>query len=96
MGDNPILKAIFKRDLTKREQIILFLTVAVVLGALVYQFAYARIMMSVNTLKAEVATAERDIHALAVQITYIKSHESEIRAANKRGIAGWDWLTGRA
>jgi Tfp pilus assembly protein PilO len=85
-----MLKAVFKRDLTKREQIIMFLTVIAILGALVYQFAYVRLTKSVSALTAEVVAAEREIHTLAVQISYIKSHESEIKTANKRGIAGWD------
>ena len=86
---NRIIAAIFRRDLTKRERAILFITMIVLLGTLVYRYPYQYVEKSVDALDANIAATEQEIQALSRQYADIKSHEAEIRAALK-GIERWD------
>jgi Tfp pilus assembly protein PilO len=95
MSINGIIRAIFKRDLTKREGIIVFLTVLAIVGALVYRFPYLSLKKSVNALAANVVATERNIRALSVQIADIKAHEEELKAGLKTGVAGWELVDQR-
>jgi Tfp pilus assembly protein PilO len=86
---SQIIAAIFRRDLTKRERVIVFITVIVLLGALVYRYPYQYLEKSVNALEVNIAVTEQEIQALSREYADIKSHEAEIREALK-GIEKWD------
>jgi Tfp pilus assembly protein PilO len=95
MSVNHIIRAIFKRDLAKREQIIAFLALLSIAGALVYQFPYLSLAKSVDALAANVAETEQKIGSFTVQIADIKAHEAEIKAGLKTGVAGWELVDQR-
>jgi Tfp pilus assembly protein PilO len=95
MSSNRIIRAIFKRDLTTREQIIMFLTLLSITGALVYRFPYLSLTKSVNALAANVAATEQKVSSLSVQIADIKAHEAELKAGLKNGIVGWELVDQR-
>jgi Tfp pilus assembly protein PilO len=79
-----------RRKLSKREQVIVFVTTLVVVGALLYQFPYLLLVKATNTLKTTVETTDKDVVALSVQIADLKAREADIRAGAKSGIAGWN------
>jgi Tfp pilus assembly protein PilO len=95
MSDNRIIRAIFRRDLTKRERAIVYLTALTLAGALLYQVPYSFLTRSVDALRAKTAAAEQDVLSLSLQIADIKAHEAELRAGVRSGIAGWDLVDQR-
>ncbi len=54
--------------LSKRERLVLSLTMMVAVSALIYRFPYAMQMRSVNSLKAGVVTTEKEILYLTAQV----------------------------
>jgi Tfp pilus assembly protein PilO len=86
---NRIITTIFRRDLTKRERAIVFLTVVALVGALIYRYPYVRLEQSADALRANITATEQDVQSLSLQFADIKAHEAEIRAA-LRAIERWD------
>jgi Tfp pilus assembly protein PilO len=95
MSDNSILRAIFRRDLTKRERLIVALTLLTLAGAVLYQVPYGFLTRSVDAVKAETAAAQQEVLSLSLQIADIKAHEAELKAGLRGGIAGWDLVDQR-
>ena len=86
---NRIITTLFRRDLTKRERAILFLTVVALAGALVYRYPYSHLEQTTLALRANIAATEQDVQSLSLQYADIKAHEAEIRAALK-AVERWD------
>jgi len=95
MSYSRVIKAIFRRDLAKRERVIVFLTVLTLAGALLYQVPYGLLTRSVDALKAKTAVAEQEVITFSLQIADIKAHEAELKAGIRSGIAGWDLVDQR-
>jgi Tfp pilus assembly protein PilO len=81
-----------RRKLTKRERVILFITVLVLAGALLYQLPYLFFVQYVNNQKTKVDAMDKEVLAIAVQIADMKAREAEIKAGMKNGIVGWDLI----
>lgn len=79
-----------RRKLAKRERIIIFVTVLVLVGAMLYQFPYLTLVKYADTLKTTIGTTDKEILGLAVQIADMKAREADIKAGLQSGIAGWD------
>lgn len=79
-----------RRKITKRERVIILVTMLVLAGALLYQLPYLALVKYADTLKTTISTTDKEILALAVQIADMKAREADIKAGMKSGIAGWD------
>jgi len=95
MSEGGAMTALFRRQLSGRERMIVFITLLTVAGALVYQFPYLMLSRSVRTISAKVVAAEKDIAALSARITDIRAHEAEIRAGIQSGINSRDLVDRR-
>ncbi len=95
MDGSRMLRAVFKKDLTKREQIIVYLTLIVAVIGLIYQVPYMLMVRSVNRVQAKVLAMEQEVQTISLQIAEIKAHEAEIKAGLKTNIAGWDLVDRR-
>lgn len=78
------------KKFTKRERIVLLVTLFVLAGALLYQFPYLFLIQYVNAQKIKVEAMDKEILAAAVQIADMKAREAELKEGMKNGIAGWD------
>jgi len=79
-----------RRKLTQREKIILFITALALASAVLYQFPYMIMAKSTNVLKASIDTTDKEILALAVQISDMNARRDDIKASAEKGITGWD------
>ena len=95
MSENRILLKIFKRDLTNRERIITLITLLALAGALIYQFPFRYVTKSVAGLSARTRAVEQDLRSLSLQYADLKTHEADLKAGLKGGIAGWDLVDQR-
>lgn len=78
------------RKFTQRERIILFIIALALIGAVLYQFPYTIMVKSTDVLKASIDTTDKEILALAVQISDMNARKDDIRAGAGKGISGWD------
>lgn len=95
MTANRILETIFKRDLSTRERVILFVTVLTLMGAFIYQVPYRLLNRSIANLAASRIAGEEEIRAMSLQIADIKAHEAELRAGLKSGVPAWQLVDQR-
>lgn len=79
-----------RRKLTDREYFILFVTVLVLLGALIYRYPYALVERSIIGLKANIATTQKEILDITLQAADLQASAADIKAGKKSGIARWD------
>lgn len=75
------------RKLTKRERVIATVTFLVALSWLIYQFPYTLQVSWAQSLKARVASSEREILDLTAQITDLRGRSAEIKAGGKASAA---------
>jgi Tfp pilus assembly protein PilO len=90
MAENSTQSPVARRKLTKREQVIIFITALVALGVFLYLVPYTLFVKTTNTLKTNVELMDKDILAFSVQYADLKAREADIRAGAKSGIAGWN------
>lgn len=79
----------FWKKLTKRERVIVAVTVLTALSWLVYQFPYALQARGVQSLKARVAASDREVSSLAAQIADLRNRAAEIKAGGGKAAPQW-------
>jgi Tfp pilus assembly protein PilO len=90
MAENRLTASLFQRKLTKREQLIAFLTMLTLVGGLVYRFPYAALDKNMAVIQANIRAEEKAILDLSVQFADLKVLEAEIKAGARSGVAGWE------
>ena len=92
MAENrtDVLPSTGRRKLSKREQMIVLVTLMVLTGVLLYQFPYLALVKYAEALKSSINTTDKEIVALNVQIADMKAREADIKAGMKSGIATWE------
>ncbi len=90
MGATPLWTTIFKRKLSRREQIIMLLAALVLVGGLVYRFPYSALARNTAAMKSKIGATEKSILELSLQIADLKAREADIKAGAKLGIKGWN------
>jgi type IV pilus assembly protein PilO len=86
MADISSRIAVLWRKLTKRERIIVAVTVLCVLSAFLYQFPYSMLERSLLSIQTDISAMEKDILDQTVQLVELKRRASIDMSAS----AGWD------
>jgi type IV pilus assembly protein PilO len=86
MADISSRIAVLWRKLTKRERIIIAVTVLCVLSAFLYQFPYSMLERSLLSIQTDISAMEKDILDQTVQLVELKRRASIDMSAS----AGWD------
>jgi type IV pilus assembly protein PilO len=86
MADISSRIAVLWRKLTKRERIIIAVTVLCVLSAFLYQFPYFMLERSLLSIQTDISAMEKDILDQTVQLVELKRRASIDMSAS----AGWD------
>ncbi len=88
-GDR-LMTAVFRRELTKRERVIMFFVILTFAGGLVYEVPYALLDKATAALKPKIDAAAKSILELSVQAADLKAQEADIRTGEKLGVKGWN------
>jgi type IV pilus assembly protein PilO len=86
MADISSRIAVFWRKLTKRERIIMAVTMLCVLSAFLYQIPYSMLERSLTSIQTDISAMEKDILDQTVQLVELKRRASIDMSAS----AGWD------
>ena len=86
MTDKRTILAETWQKLTKRERVIMIITLLSVLSALLFQFPYTRLVKSANAREAKINAAEKDITDLTTQIADLTRRAAVVPAIS----AGWE------
>lgn len=86
MADNLSRIAVTWRKFTKRERIIVAITLVCALSGIFYQFPYSLLVRSMNFVQTNISALENDILEQTAQIVELKRRASIDMSAS----AGWD------
>jgi len=92
MADLAFLKKQWER-MSKREQVLTGITIAVVLSALLYQFPYSMRERSNSALVKTIAATDEEILDLTTRLTDLRVRAAEIKAGAKAGIPGKELIS---